>query len=207
MDIKQLIPSPSPAAIYNIFRSCLNELVRTRIVDTSAKTEPVASPGTRSHSLSSSPSVPAKRRASSQAHRSDPPLLHAREVTSPLPGETASSLPMSSSSRKKNSSSARAKSPQHKPSTDKTSSSSLECEQLTVPSYLALKVESLDRPELVGGRVWALAEKCVGFSGRTLRRLPILGLAMYTWGGSCSLHDAITALESAVEQELKAKSE
>ena len=33
VDIKQLIPSPSPAAIYNIFRSCLNELVRSSLVD------------------------------------------------------------------------------------------------------------------------------------------------------------------------------
>lgn len=47
----------------------------------------------------------------------------------------------------------------------------------------------------------------MGFSGRTLRRLPILGLAMYTWGGECSLHDAISALESAVEQELEVKRE
>jgi hypothetical protein len=35
-----------------------------------------------------------------------------------------------------------------------------------------------------------------------LRRLPILGLAMHTWGGKCSLGDAISALEKAAEQEL-----
>lgn len=58
------------------------------------------------------------------------------------------------------------------------------------------------RPTSPGSRVWTLAQKCQGFSGRTLRRLPILGLAMYTWGGDCSLDDAVAALEKAVEQEV-----
>lgn len=53
-------------------------------------------------------------------------------------------------------------------------------------------------------RLWTLSNRAAGFSGRTLRRLPILGLAMYTWGGNCSLDDSVTALESAVDQELKA---
>jgi len=61
------------------------------------------------------------------------------------------------------------------------------------------------QPQSPGRRVWALAQRCDGFSGRTLRRLPILGLAMYTWGGNCSLDDAVTALETAVEQELEVK--
>ena len=57
-------------------------------------------------------------------------------------------------------------------------------------------------PSSSGSRVWNIAQKCVGFSGRTLRRLPILGLAMYTWGGNCSLDDALSALEAAVNEEL-----
>lgn len=80
-------------------------------------------------------------------------------------------------------------------------------EQPAIPTYLQLQYLYLDKPQSFGGRVWALAQKSVGLSGRTLRRLPILGLAMYTWGGECSLHDAISALGSAVDQELKAKSE
>lgn len=83
----------------------------------------------------------------------------------------------------------------------------MEIEQPTIPSYLELKMLHLNQPQCPGVRVWALAEKCVSLSGRTLRRLPILALAMYTWGGDCSLYDAISALESAVEQELEAKSE
>lgn len=58
------------------------------------------------------------------------------------------------------------------------------------------------QPESPGSKVWALAQRCVGFSGRALRRLPVLGLAMYTWGGACALSEAVAALEAAVVQEL-----
>lgn len=76
----------------------------------------------------------------------------------------------------------------------------------TVPTFDEMKVRWAEHPdpESIGERVWAVAQKCEGFSGRILRRIPILGLAMYTWGGDCSLADAITALEKAVEQELAA---
>ena len=59
-------------------------------------------------------------------------------------------------------------------------------------------------PVSAGERLWCLAQKCEGFSGRTLRRLPILGLAMYTGMGQCLLDDAVGALEAAVNQELMA---
>ena len=65
-----------------------------------------------------------------------------------------------------------------------------------------MKVRHEGQPDSPACRILVLAQKCHGFSGRTLRRLPILGLAMYTWGGDCTLHDAISALEAAVEQEL-----
>lgn len=65
-----------------------------------------------------------------------------------------------------------------------------------------MKVRLPTQPNSPGSRVWLLAQKCNGFSGRTLRRLPILGLAMYTGVGNCSLDDAVSALEAAVEQEL-----
>lgn len=55
-----------------------------------------------------------------------------------------------------------------------------------------------------GQRIWLLAQKCQGLhlSGRTLRRLPVLGLAMYTWGGEIGLEEAVGALERAVEEEI-----
>lgn len=59
-----------------------------------------------------------------------------------------------------------------------------------------------------GQRIWELARKCEGLclSGRTLRRLPMLGLAMYTWGGHIRMNEAIGALEKAVGEELIAMS-
>ncbi|KAK0947492.1 hypothetical protein LTR29_001100 [Friedmanniomyces endolithicus] len=130
VDIKQLVPSPSPAAIYNILRSCLNELIRSNLVN--APTTTVQTPETWTL-LSSTPELPTLSHV--QIHLMDPTHSH-------------------------------------------------------TPGY----------------RVWALAaQKCSGFSGRTLRRLPILGLAMYTWGGeSVTLDEVVAALEAAVEQELKA---
>lgn len=59
-----------------------------------------------------------------------------------------------------------------------------------------------------GQRIWLLAQKCQGLnlSGRTLRRLPVLGLAMYTWGGEVGIEEAVGALERAVEEEVIAGS-
>lgn len=57
-----------------------------------------------------------------------------------------------------------------------------------------------------GQRVWLLAQRCqsLQLSGRTLRRLPVLGLAMYTWGGDVGMNEAMGALEKAVNEELLA---
>lgn len=61
-------------------------------------------------------------------------------------------------------------------------------------------------PSSPGQRIWTLAQKCqsLQFSGRTLRRLPVLGLAMYTWGGRVGMSEAVDALEKAVEEEILA---
>ncbi|KAK3642278.1 hypothetical protein LTR56_010855 [Elasticomyces elasticus] len=147
VDIKQLIPSPSPAAIYNIFRSCLNELLRSSLVSTT--TVQVTARKTVTRGVSKDP-----RRTKIQAVSSSPEpwaVISAPEV----------------------------------------------------PTFSEVQIELMDKPQSAGYRVWALAQRCEGFSGRTLRRLPILGLAMYTWGGeSVTLDDAISALEAAVNQEL-----
>lgn len=74
----------------------------------------------------------------------------------------------------------------------------------TILSFSVMKVEELRQQTSPSCRVWTLAQKCRGFSGRTLRRLPILGMAMYTWGSDCSLHDALLALEAAIDRELLA---
>ncbi|EMC91359.1 hypothetical protein BAUCODRAFT_325315 [Baudoinia panamericana UAMH 10762] len=144
VDIKQFVPSPSPAAIYNIFRSCLNELIRSNLVE--------------------------------MARVSRDPRQAKRSRTSP-PSATSSS-------------------PEHEPSVPVPAPE--------LPTFSELQLNFMDRPQSPAYRVWIVARNSQGFSGRTLRRLPILGLAMYTWGGSITVDDAISALEAAVEQELTA---
>lgn len=156
VDIKQLIPSPSVEAIYNIFRSCLIELVRASLIDTATAT--ISVPASSSSRISSPPS-------SSSVQR----LNQKRQLSASIsPTWTMLEVP-------------------------------------TIPTLEQMMVEYYDQPEASCRRLWDLARKCVGFSGRTLRRLPILGLAMFTWGGNCSVDSAITALDNAVDQELKAK--
>jgi pachytene checkpoint protein 2 len=161
VDIKQLIPPPSPEAIYNIFRSCLNELVRSSLVDNTVQ----------------APIRPPKQR---------------RTVTriSAAPKSSSSSSPSKSLAATKV---AAASSPSPEPWTMVPSPE--------IPMFSEMQVRHIV-PKSPGRRVWHLAQKCNGFSGRTLRRLPILGLAMYTWGGTVSLDEAVSALEAAVEQEL-----
>ncbi|KAI7546126.1 hypothetical protein KC331_g5809 [Hortaea werneckii] len=153
VDIKQLIPCPSPTAIYEIFRSCLNELVRSSILADGK----VTASDNSTHELR-------PRRAVSRVQRnvSSPQLVQ-----------------------------------------DRMSAGSSSQEPVTIPTYSEMFVHWTTRPQSPGSRVWNLAQTCHGLSGRTLRRLPILGLAMHTWGGSVSLHDAVSALEAAVEQELE----
>jgi hypothetical protein len=73
----------------------------------------------------------------------------------------------------------------------------------TLPATLMAQQQDATSP---GQRIWRLAQKCQGFnfSGRTLRRLPVLGLAMYTWGGHIGMDEAIEALEKAVDEEVTA---
>lgn len=76
-----------------------------------------------------------------------------------------------------------------------------------IPTFAEMQVRRLDQLDSAslsspGSRLWEIAQKCEGFSGRTLRRLPLQGLAMFTYGRVCSVDDAVSALEAAVAQEL-----
>ncbi|KAK3677613.1 hypothetical protein LTR78_002463 [Recurvomyces mirabilis] len=138
VDIKQHIPSPSAEAVYEILRSCLNEMIRITLIDM-----PIV------------PKKASKKRKGGTDAKSDEPWT---KVTT-----------------------------------------------TGVPTFSETQLYHLSDVQSAGARVWSIAQQCQGFSGRTLRRLPILGLAMYTWGGQISLQDAISALEAAVEQELRVK--
>lgn len=75
-----------------------------------------------------------------------------------------------------------------------------------IPTLAATLISQCQDASSLGQRIWLLAQKCQGLhlSGRTLRRLPVLGLAMYTWGGEIRLEEAVGVLERAVEEEVAA---
>ncbi|KAK4561007.1 hypothetical protein LTR86_004962 [Recurvomyces mirabilis] len=147
VDIKQHIPSPSAEAVYEILRSCLNEMIRSTLIDV-----PVV------------PVVPQKA---------------SKKREGPTAGVSGSD--------------------------ERLYESWVKVTTSIVPTFSETQLYHLSNVQSAGARVWSIAQQCQGFSGRTLRRLPILGLAMYTWGGQISLQDAISALEAAVDQEVKVK--
>ncbi|KAF2764477.1 P-loop containing nucleoside triphosphate hydrolase protein [Teratosphaeria nubilosa] len=189
VDIKQMIPCPSPEAIYNIFRSCLNELVRSSLVDTATAQVSSQQGPTKVRSTTHR----AVTRSSASNRSSSPSKVAPRQIlTSPLQPEDENII----DGEAWDTINAWLKTPEEP---DWTIVSSSE-----IPPFSEMQVRHIQQ-DSPARRLWALAQKCHGFSGRTLRRLPILGLAMYTWGGSVSLNDAVSALEAAVGQELLVK--
>jgi SpoVK/Ycf46/Vps4 family AAA+-type ATPase len=49
-------------------------------------------------------------------------------------------------------------------------------------------------------RLWDLSVKCALFSGRKLRRLPFMGLALNTYGRSWTMQGALDSLEKAIDR-------
>ncbi|KAL7274092.1 hypothetical protein RUND412_003013 [Rhizina undulata] len=56
-------------------------------------------------------------------------------------------------------------------------------------------------------RLWRCASKCIGFSGRTLKRLPVLMHASYIQREKSTLQDGLKALENIVEDEQRVRGE
>ncbi|KAK5009973.1 hypothetical protein LTR28_012445 [Elasticomyces elasticus] len=148
VDAKQHIPNPGPTAIYEIFRSCLNELIRTQLITSIPDSTAVTDFGGGSSGTGDYSSSPGSPFASSYGADSWE-LLDA----------------------------------------------------VSIPSYAEMNVHLFNQPLAPARRLWQIAQKCDGLSGRTLRRLPFLALAMHTFGDVCSLHEALSALAAAVEQE------
>lgn len=53
-------------------------------------------------------------------------------------------------------------------------------------------------------RLWRIASRAKGLSGRTLRRLPILALSKYTADEPCGLQELLSALKHVVNKEVAA---
>ncbi|QDS72830.1 hypothetical protein FKW77_006888 [Venturia effusa] len=142
VDVKQFIGNPSSAAAYEIFRSCLNELVRCGIL------------------------LPADDDDPSQDD--DDPMSLIQYPSSDQSGPTPTKPPPAS----------------------------------FFPSLLEVNVHLWDQPQAPGRKLWDIAQKCGALSGRTLRRLPFLSLAMYTYREECSVNEGLEALRLAVNEEL-----
>ncbi|KAI5305931.1 hypothetical protein KEM56_002828 [Ascosphaera pollenicola] len=78
---------------------------------------------------------------------------------------------------------------------------------LLLPTWTDMVVWYQIFPESVPKRLADIARNSEGLSGRTLRRLPALALVLYTNQSTCSIEQAIGALEEAVREENKAKCE
>ncbi|KAM0722028.1 hypothetical protein Q7P37_002954 [Cladosporium fusiforme] len=188
VDIKQYVPAPSSSAVYNIFRSCLNELVRTKLLV--AETAAAARDDDDDQDVQigrSSPPQSAQRPRPFHQTRKRRRTAANRTPSSPKQPTPYSQLIVSSSPVQES----------------VTFASDISDEHQTIPTLpTTLMTQYLDSSS-PGQRIWALAQKCQGLrlSGRTLRRLPVLGLAMYTWGGKVGMAEAVGALEKAVEEE------
>lgn len=137
VDVKQFVGNPSSKAAYEIFRSCLNELVRCGIL------------------------IPDNVDPSQDE---DDPMSLIQYPSSP-PGTKSPPLSF-------------------------------------FPSLLEVNVHLWDQPQAPGKKLWEIAQNCGNLSGRTLRRLPFLSLAMYTYREECSVNDGLEALKLAVTEEL-----
>ncbi|EON64972.1 hypothetical protein W97_04207 [Coniosporium apollinis CBS 100218] len=68
------------------------------------------------------------------------------------------------------------------------------------PSFAEMNVHLWNRPNAPARKLWKLAQRCEGFSGRALRRLPFLALAMHTYSDPCPVPEALAALSLAVDE-------
>ncbi|KAK5124835.1 hypothetical protein LTR16_003448, partial [Cryomyces antarcticus] len=144
VDIKQHVPNPCPPAIYSIFRSCFNELIRCDIVT---------------------------------ANLSPPPT-----VTDDVRSESLVQLP---------------------PSSSPPESSWVILDQASIPSFTEMNIHLWNQPHSPARKLWHLAQRSEGVSGRTLRRLPFLALALHTYSETCDLNEALAALDLAINEEIR----
>jgi len=67
-----------------------------------------------------------------------------------------------------------------------------------LPSIFKVNVELWDQPQLQGPKLQKIAEMAAGRSGRTLRRLPTIAIALHTYGDHCTVDEALEALSLEV---------
>ncbi|TGZ85424.1 AAA-domain-containing protein [Ascodesmis nigricans] len=78
--------------------------------------------------------------------------------------------------------------------------------QKSIPCATEAALCLYSAPQAASSRLWRCAEKCTGFSGRMLAKLPVLMHASYIQRPQCALDVAMTALEKTIADEVHLRS-
>ncbi|KAF6232364.1 hypothetical protein HO173_009469 [Letharia columbiana] len=180
IDMKQQISNPGPRARYEILRSCYLELGQCGII------APVRQP----------------LEAATLEQPSQEMLLDGDEDE--LASGWASLIPSSSSSSSPDRYYTPFSSPPPPHHSTKAPRSQVDFHVVDdrdlPPHHLMMLHFPADEASLPR-TLWKVAAKSTNFSGRTLRRLPVLSLAMYTTQDPCPIDEALNALSEAVDNE------
>ncbi|KAK9390351.1 P-loop containing nucleoside triphosphate hydrolase protein [Lipomyces mesembrius] len=191
VDVKQYVGLPSTAAIYEILRSCVLELVRCRLVrldqdqfslDGNTESEidscdddmdMYSSSRHSSRTSSPTPSIIDLDSDMSQRRNNGPRVRRARRMKSQVEELLLGS-----------------------------SLSNEEKIEALIPSYSQASLNVYSKPTAYSSRLIRIAQDCKNLGGRTLRRLVVLAHAKYIHRPICSLADLLDALArvSAEEQ-------
>ncbi|KAF2142209.1 uncharacterized protein K452DRAFT_298194 [Aplosporella prunicola CBS 121167] len=71
-----------------------------------------------------------------------------------------------------------------------------------IPTFAEMRLHLNNHPNSPGRRLWHIAQRCQGMSGRALRRLPFLALGMHTFADPVFVDEGLAALELAVDDQL-----
>ena len=72
-----------------------------------------------------------------------------------------------------------------------------------LPGWIALSALLIVMdPTDPASRLHALSQNCASISGRSLHKLPLMALTMYTYSQTCDMDEAISALQAAFNDEL-----
>lgn len=75
----------------------------------------------------------------------------------------------------------------------------LKCKKRAIPCPEEARMNIFSQPNAPSSKLWRCANECTSFSGRTLRRLPVLMHAGYIQREKCTLEEALEALEMTVQ--------
>lgn len=182
----QFVPNPEPDAVYSILRSSLNELIKQNCIESTAVCAPEGSTSAVLRIEASNGAPKANNllvgndasRASSVTLASGTPRALSMDLADDASREITSSV---DDWREVDDCSVDMEDPTLFPSLEYVQ---MQCAR----SSLAMKL-------------WHFSKKCIGTSGRSLRRLPSKAIGLYTYSNRPSISEVLEALDTMVEIE------